>query len=64
MRKIEEDEQLLVNVLTTSLNVTIAAQQLGVSYSWLYGKARKLEADGKIIHRDNLPIYLPAHAVA
>lgn len=64
MQKIEHDEDLLINVLTTSQNVTLAANQLGVSYTWLYVKARELEAEGKIIHRSNLPVYLPAHAVA
>lgn len=63
MRKIECDEQLIINMLTTSQNVTVAAQQLNVSYTWLYNKARILETEGKIIHRDNLPVYLPAHAV-
>ena len=64
MQKIEHDEELLVNVLTTCQNVTVAAQQLGVSYAWLYSKARKLESEGKIVHRNNLPVYLPAYAVA
>lgn len=64
MRKINHDEQLLINMLTTSQNVTVAAQQLNVSYTWLYKKARQLETEGKIVHRDNLPVYLPAYAVA
>lgn len=64
MQKIEHDENMLINVLTTSQNVTVAAQQLGVSYAWLYNKARGLEQAGKIVHRNNLPVYLPAHAVA
>ncbi len=53
-------DELLIEALTTSPTVTRAAERLGVSYTWLYLKAKRLEKKGLIVHRTELPIYLPA----
>ena len=54
---IHYSDEDMIDALTTCMNISQAAKALGVSRSWLFPHAKRLEREGRILPKSIMPAY-------